>query len=135
MSRGWLLTDLFDDPTVAALPKWVDELASWPEGGGEWLHYREMTDDGPKLCRTENFVPFHAALRELLTGGELLDAASALLGEQAVLYKEKVNYKLPGGAGYSPHQDAPAYRFVDVDTLLADFRKDTENWIDEHRTS
>jgi ectoine hydroxylase-related dioxygenase (phytanoyl-CoA dioxygenase family) len=31
-----------------------------------------------------------------------------------VLYKEKINYKLPGGAGYAPHQDAPAYRFVDT---------------------
>ena len=113
-SRGWLLTDLLDDGTVSALPRWVDELASWPEGEGEWLHYREMTDDGPKLCRTENFVPFHAALRELLTRGALLDAASALMGEPAVLYKEKVNYKLPGGAGYAPHQDAPAYRFVEV---------------------
>jgi ectoine hydroxylase-related dioxygenase (phytanoyl-CoA dioxygenase family) len=31
-----------------------------------------------------------------------------------VLYKEKINYKLAGGAGYAPHQDAPAYRFVDI---------------------
>jgi 2-aminoethylphosphonate dioxygenase len=113
-SHGWLLTDLLDDRTASALPRWVDELAAWPEGGGEWLHYREMTDDGPKLCRTENFVPFHAGLHELLTGGVLLQAASTLLGEPAVLYKEKVNYKPPGGAGYSPHQDAPAYRFVEV---------------------
>jgi ectoine hydroxylase-related dioxygenase (phytanoyl-CoA dioxygenase family) len=96
------------------LSRWVDELASWPESGGDWLHYREMTDDGPQLCRTENFVPFHAGLRELLTGGVMLDAASTLLGEPAVLYKEKVNYKPPGGAGYAPHQDAPAYRFVEV---------------------
>ncbi len=29
----------------------------------------------------------------------MLDAASALLGEPAVLYKEKINHKLPGGAG------------------------------------
>ncbi len=28
-----------------------------------------------------------------------------LLGEPAVLYKEKINHKLPGGAGYSAHQD------------------------------
>jgi ectoine hydroxylase-related dioxygenase (phytanoyl-CoA dioxygenase family) len=42
----------------------------------------------------------------------MIEAASALLGEPAVLYKEKINYKLPGGAGYAPHQDAPAYRFV-----------------------
>src|SRR5262245_6091946 len=40
--------------------------------------------------------------------------AGALLGEPAVLYKDKLNHKLPGGAGYAPHQDARAYRFVDV---------------------
>ena len=58
-------------------------------------------------------MPFHEGLRALLTTGPMLDAASALLGEPAVLYKEKINYKLPGGAGYAPHQDAPAYRFVE----------------------
>ena len=31
-----------------------------------------------------------------------------------MLYKEKVNYKLPGGAGFSPHQDAPAYPMIQV---------------------
>ena len=39
---------------------------------------------------------------------------SALLGEPAVLYKEKINYKLPGGAGYSAHQDAPAYPLIAI---------------------
>jgi ectoine hydroxylase-related dioxygenase (phytanoyl-CoA dioxygenase family) len=43
----------------------------------------------------------------------MVETASALLGEPAVLYKEKINYKLAGGAGYAPHQDAPAYRFVE----------------------
>ena len=42
----------------------------------------------------------------------MLETASALLVEQAVLYKEKINYKLVGGAGYAPHQDAPAYPFI-----------------------
>src|SRR5260221_9126308 len=73
-----------------------------------------MTEGGRQLCRTENFVPFNEGLRALLTTGAMLATASALLGEPAVLYKEKINYKLPGGAGYSPHQDAPAYPFVDV---------------------
>ncbi len=94
------------------LRAWVDEVAAWPDGGGGWLHHRELTDAGPQLCRTEGFVPFHDGLRTLLTTGPMLEAASALLGEPAVLYKEKINYKLPGGAGYAPHQDAPAYRVV-----------------------
>jgi ectoine hydroxylase-related dioxygenase (phytanoyl-CoA dioxygenase family) len=66
------------------------------------------------LARSENFVPAHAGLRALLCDGALVEVAGALLGEPAVLYKEKINYKLAGGAGYAPHQDAPAYPMIDV---------------------
>ncbi|MCU1358385.1 MAG: Phytanoyl-CoA dioxygenase (PhyH) [Acidimicrobiales bacterium] len=111
-ATGWLLTQTLDDAGVAALQGWVDEVAAWPDDDGDWLHHRELTDDGPKLCRSENIIPFHDGLRALLTAGNLLATASALLGEPAVLYKEKVNYKLAGGAGYAPHQDAPAYPFI-----------------------
>ncbi len=110
-THGWVLTASHD--RVDDVRSWVDEVASWPADDGPWLHHHELTDDGPRLCRSENFVPHHAGLRELLTAGPMLEAASALLGEDAVLYKEKINYKLPGGAGYAPHQDAPAYRFVE----------------------
>lgn len=101
------------DVLAASLQAWADEVAAWPDEGG-WLHHRELTDTGPALCRTENLVPHHPGLRSLLCEGTLVEAAAALLGEPAVLYKDKLNHKLPGGAGYAPHQDAPAYRFVDV---------------------
>lgn len=118
--NGWLLTKPFSVDRVNEIRHWVDEVQSWPDDG-DWLHYRERTDHGPRLCRTENFVPFHASLRELLTAGPIIDIATALLGEPAVLYKEKINYKAPGGAGYSAHQDAPAYRFIEthVSCMLA----------------
>jgi len=111
-THGWVLVDTLDEAGVADLRAWVEAVASWPDADGDWIHHREMTDEGPKICRSENFTPFHQGLRELLTQGQMVDVASALLGEQAVLYKEKINYKLPGGAGYTPHQDAPAYPFV-----------------------
>lgn len=111
--QGWLLTQTLDDAGVAELRSWIDEISSWSDEG-DWMHHREMTEHGPQLCRSENLIPFHDGLRRLLTEGSLVATASALLGERAVLYKEKINYKLPGGAGYAPHQDAPAYRFVDV---------------------
>lgn len=94
------------------LAAWVDEVAAWADGDGPGLHHRELTDHGPELCRSEGFVGVHPGLTALLTEGDLVAVAGALLGEPAVLYKEKVNYKLPGGAGYAPHQDAPAYPFV-----------------------
>ncbi len=111
--HGWVLTRTLDATGTERLQAWVDEVAAWPDDGDGWLHHREATDTGPQLCRSENLIPFHAGLRALLTTGPLLDTATALLGEPAVLYKEKINYKLVGGAGYSPHQDAPAYPFVD----------------------
>ena len=119
--HGWLLTDILDTRGVRELRRWVDEVAAWPADGDGWLQYHELTDEGAKLCRSENFLPFHPPLRGLLSEGPLLDIASALLAEPAVLYKEKINYKLPGGAGYSAHQDAPAYRFVEshVSAMLA----------------
>lgn len=119
---GWLLTAPFTEAQTAEIRGWVDEVAAWPDADPAgptaaeigWLHYREKTVHGPRLCRTENFIPYHQGLRTLLTSGVLAEIASVLLGEPAVLYKEKINYKLAGGAGYAPHQDAPAYRFVDV---------------------
>ena len=109
---GWLLTDTLGPDGGDAVRAWVEEVAAWDDDGGDWLHHRELTEHGPALCRTENFTPSHPGLHDLLRTGAMVGIAGALLGEPAVLYKEKINYKLPGGAGYAPHQDAPAYPFI-----------------------
>jgi hypothetical protein len=111
---GYLvLRDALDPDTVRTVAGWVDEVAAWAAEDGPGLHHAEQTDEGPALARSEDFVGHHAGLRSLLTEGLVPALAGALLGEPAALYKEKVNYKQPGGAGFAPHQDAPAYRFVD----------------------
>ncbi|MGB3410720.1 MAG: phytanoyl-CoA dioxygenase family protein [Microthrixaceae bacterium] len=110
---GWLLTETLDSHGVTELQEWADEIAAWPVAGEGWMQHYEMTDRGERLCRSENLIPFHEGLRRLLTTGAMVDVASGLIGSRAVLYKEKINYKLAGGAGYSPHQDAPAYPFID----------------------
>jgi ectoine hydroxylase-related dioxygenase (phytanoyl-CoA dioxygenase family) len=110
---GWVIVDALPRSVVAQLPVWADEVAALPEATGV-LRHLEATDHGPQLCRSENFLPVHTGLRELLCTGVLVEQAGALLGEPAILYKEKINYKLPGGAGYSAHQDAPAYPMVET---------------------
>ena len=50
--------------------------------------------------------PFHAGFAELT--GILKAAVAQLFGEDAVLFKEKINFKMPGGGGFEPHQDAQA---------------------------
>jgi hypothetical protein len=111
--NGWLITDLFDRDLIGDIKTWVDEVQSWDDNGA-WLNHYEATDNGAQKCRTEYFTPFHPHMRAMLCDGTMLEVASALLGEQAVLYKEKINYKLAGGAGWDAHQDAPAYPFLDL---------------------
>jgi ectoine hydroxylase-related dioxygenase (phytanoyl-CoA dioxygenase family) len=73
------------------------------------MKWFETVDGERQLCRVEDFLPYHPALSVFLQEGALSVVLEELLGEQAVLYKEKINFKLPGGAGFTPHQDAPAF--------------------------
>jgi hypothetical protein len=113
---GWLAKPgLVDAELLADLRRWVDEVAAWslPGAEGQGLHHFEQTGAGPALARSERFADDHDGLSRFV-GGELLgDVLAELYGEPAVLFKEKINYKHPGGAGFAPHQDASAYRFVD----------------------
>ena len=102
-----------DDERVAEIRSWVDEIERWANADGPGLHHFEQTDAGPAVARSEDLIGHHRAIRAFLTEGLLPDLAGQLFGEPARLYKEKVNYKQPGGGGFAPHQDAPAYRFVD----------------------
>lgn len=102
----------FSDEEVTQLQQWVAEIEGWEPTGDKWMHHFESTPEGTQLSRSENFVPYHAGMKKTLTGGKVLRVVSELMGEPAVLYKEKINYKYPGGGGYAAHQDAPAYEFV-----------------------
>jgi hypothetical protein len=127
-ARGWVVLDVLPRSTRALLASWADEVAALPESNGVLQHH-EQTDTGPQLCRSEHFIEVHSGLRELLTSGPMLDVASALLGDPAVLYKEKINHKLPGGAGYAAHQDAPAYPMISthVSAMIAIDDADADN--------
>ncbi|WP_445189229.1 phytanoyl-CoA dioxygenase family protein [Pseudonocardia sp. Cha107L01] len=113
--------DFLSDAQLRRLRGWMSEIEAWPADGDGWFQHDELGERGVVRTRTENFSPFHDGLRALLTTGALPAMAGQLLGEPAVLYKEKVNYKHPGGAGFATHQDAPAYPHlpVSVSCLLA----------------
>lgn len=112
---GWLIArDALTGTQLEIARSSVERAtASATSDDGRGLHHWELTDHGPALARSEDLIPHDRDLRGLLCEGALLDMASQLLGEPAVLFKEKVNHKHPGGAGFAPHQDASAYRFAD----------------------
>jgi 2-aminoethylphosphonate dioxygenase len=94
------------------LEGWVSDLEARPEAPGRWMKYFERSTAGAErqLCRVENFLDYHQGLGDLLRRPDLLSALESLFGEPTVLFKEKINYKLPGGGGFTAHQDAPAFR-------------------------
>ena len=110
--KGWLLARGFVDPLeVEALSRWTDELAERPEEPGKHMVYREssLRDPGMRVIqRVENFCPYHAGFDAFVTAGGLRAAVDQLLGSTARLFKDKINFKMPGGAGFEPHQDQQA---------------------------
>ena len=105
-----LRSDVFSGDALADLRRWTDELTGWPESPGQWMKYFERADHNDRqLCRVENFLAYHDGFRDLILGDETLAVVAALMGETALLFKEKLNYKLPGGSGFLAHQDAPAF--------------------------
>jgi hypothetical protein len=111
--HGWLwLRGFFTPAEVRHLRVWTDEIASWPEVPGRWMRYYERRAGQPDtklLARVENFVPYHQGVADLIGSPRLRDLLATLCGEPVVLFKDKINFKAPGGAGFAPHQDAPAY--------------------------
>jgi len=111
--HGWLwLRGFLRNADVEELRRWTDEVAGWPEVPGRWMRYYERNAGEPAtrmLARIENFVPYHAGLAGLFQGPRLQALLAELCGEPVVLFKDKINFKLPGGAAFAPHQDAPAY--------------------------
>lgn len=108
------LRGVFNASETALLATWVEEISLWPASNeSKWLHHFEQTEQGPRLTRTENIVSYHPQLGRRLMAGALPSLVGELLGEDVFLYKEKINYKYPGGAGYAAHQDAPAYKQID----------------------
>jgi ectoine hydroxylase-related dioxygenase (phytanoyl-CoA dioxygenase family) len=57
------------------------------------------------LSRIEKFVEYEPRLADVVFDARIVEPASALLGDRAVLFKDKINFKMPGGAGFTPHQD------------------------------
>lgn len=108
------LPGLLDANEVGDLRAWVDDIAARRNGDGGVLQHYERGAAGAQIARSEYLLDLHPGLTALVTSGRLPSIGAALVGEPVVLYKEKINYKLVGGAGFNAHQDARAYKFVDI---------------------
>ncbi len=109
---GFLLVpDFFAAAEIARIRHWVEELSAAPEAPGRHWVYREDSTAEPGarvIQRIENFCHMHAGFDRLIRDGRLAGWTAALMGGPVVLFKEKINFKMPGGAGFKAHQDQQA---------------------------
>jgi 2-aminoethylphosphonate dioxygenase len=109
---GYLLVrDFFDKDSLAQLLRWTVELETAPEVSGRHWVYREDSITTPVrrvIQRIENFCPYHPGFDRLIRHSALARWSSALLGGPAVLFKDKINFKMPGAPGFKAHQDQQA---------------------------
>jgi hypothetical protein len=97
-----LLDDILTPSQVSDLQTWTAEVKGWPNRRGEHMPYEEIRADGSTgLCRTESTYPvllglmkdyanYHPGFGGLFRGERLIGILTDLMGEQAVLFKEKV---------------------------------------------
>ena len=123
--------DFFSPAEVANINRWATEIASASTAVLEAVASKpHMTlenylKDHPEVpivvpekanqrqvCRAEDFVT-PAAFANFKNLPQTIGAVLAKLqGEDYVLFKEKINFKWPGGGAFPPHQDYPAYDFL-----------------------
>jgi hypothetical protein len=132
---GWLVRrNFFDADETAKISKWTDEVTAMPELPGRQMVYYEpnLLEPGKRVIqRIENFCPYHGRFDALVRNSRLSDAVGQLLGGPVCLFKEKINYKMAGGAGFEPHQDQQAgwsrYAPIFVTALVCIDRADLAN--------
>lgn len=131
---GFLLVrQMYNPEEMKDISQWTDDVAGSPEVPGHYMMYFESSkQDGSRIIsRIEDFVSFHEGFAELITRRRMAEAVSDLFGEQAVLFKDKINFKLPGGDGFKEHQDVQAgwddYADLHITAMIAIDETNAEN--------
>ena len=105
-----IIKEFYDKNEIEKIRSWVYDYADkkpeeW-ESGKEMAYFETSKNDGTRiLARIENFSEHHEGFKNLMNSEKLMKCVEGLLGNKAVLFKEKINFKKPGGGGFRPHQD------------------------------
>ena len=95
-NTGFLIVrKLYYGEELNEITQWVDEVANYPEIKNKYMMYFEQSKINEKkriLSRMENLEPFHKGFSELFISGKIQNITSELFGENAILFKDKINF-------------------------------------------
>lgn len=99
---------LYSSEEIRELSEWLNELAKITPKKGEEMFYSDpsLLDPSKRIInRIEYFAYRDDYIRNFVFGSKMKQLVDFVLDDESVLFKEKFNFKLPGGGGFKPHQD------------------------------
>nr|WP_321984990.1 phytanoyl-CoA dioxygenase family protein [uncultured Lichenicoccus sp.] len=101
----------FGPEQTADLVAWTGEIAGRPEAIGSQMVYYEdsLIEPGRRVVqRIEDFCSHHERMDQAARHGAISRWLERLMEGPTVLFKDKINFKYPGGDGFKAHQDQAA---------------------------
>lgn len=109
-SKGYVkLKNLLSMEEFLMCKSFSDYLESLPEEIGRVMKYfeRSKNDNSEILNRAEKLTEESHDFNSLIN--KLNELITLLVGQPYILFKDKINFKMPGAGGFKVHQDAPAF--------------------------
>jgi len=110
--RGFIVVkEFFSGEVINDISSWLDTLQdNPPDEGQEAKYYEKSSISGENiLVRVEHILGDHNPfINRLLLCPRTIQCLTMLFGEPPVLFKDKVNYKVPGSRPDKLHQDQAA---------------------------
>lgn len=129
--NGFLyVRNFFTDEEVSSIREWTDDLgersaAILAKSIAESMPLEKLIAADPsvpvivpeknnkhQVCRIEDYINPTLSAGYLRHADKVREFLNVLFDEPYALFKEKINFKWPGGGAFPPHQDYPAYGFL-----------------------
>ena len=104
--NGWVIVrDVFDKKYVNKIKK---ELIKQTKKESDFFYY-ENINKKRRLRRIEKVTDFSKSSKKLICSKKTVNIIKILEKNKYLLFKDKLNFKFPGGKGYLPHIDGHFY--------------------------
>jgi len=104
-----VLRNLLTPEEKSDVTQMMEEMQSWPHSDDKWFTYYEKINGKDVISRMEKYYEYHPRMKALVEGKLGNAIADCLEEDKVVVFKDKINFKMPGGIGYDAHQDEPSY--------------------------
>jgi ectoine hydroxylase-related dioxygenase (phytanoyl-CoA dioxygenase family) len=113
--HGFLwIRDFFSEDESKEIEQWADQIN---EDAKQIIERGSLSSQlivvpeamhSEAVCRTEDNLSFYPEFHDFIKS-RVTHYLNELMGEPYAIFKDKLNFKKPGGGGFSVHQDYPAY--------------------------